>query len=107
MFVRQGLPALAVIAILFLASTVLGQDAVRSPNTGVGTPDIAETKRVIVTGSNIPTAEEVGPNPVDTYRREDITRMGARSPSDLIQRIPAATGFGPNENNDTTSRIDL
>jgi iron complex outermembrane recepter protein len=107
MFVRQGLPAMAYIATLFLGSTVLGQDAVRSPDTGVGTPDIAETKRLIVTGSNIPTAEEVGPNPVDTYRREDITRMGARSPSDLIQRIPAATGFGPNENNDATSRIDL
>ena len=28
----------------------------------------AEVERVIVTGSNIPTAEEVGPNPVDTYR---------------------------------------
>ncbi len=63
--------------------------------------------RVIVTGSNIPTAEEVGPNPVDTYRREDINRLGARTPSDLIQRIPAATGFGPNENNDTTTRVDL
>ena len=30
-------------------------------------------EEVIVTGSNIPTSEEVGPNPVDTYRREDIT----------------------------------
>src|SRR5678816_2548733 len=29
-------------------------------------------EEVIVTGSNIPTSEEVGPNPVDTYRREDI-----------------------------------
>ena len=28
----------------------------------------AEVERVIVTGSNIPTAEETGPNPVDTYR---------------------------------------
>jgi fructose-specific component phosphotransferase system IIB-like protein len=34
--------------------------------------DVAEAERVIVTGSNIPTAEEVGPNPVDTYRSEDI-----------------------------------
>jgi hypothetical protein len=29
---------------------------------------VTELERVIVTGSNIPTAEEVGPNPVDTYR---------------------------------------
>ncbi len=28
----------------------------------------AEVERVVVTGSNIPTAEETGPNPVDTYR---------------------------------------
>ena len=32
---------------------------------------------------NIPTSEEVGPNPVDTYRREDITRLGVRSAVDL------------------------
>ena len=29
---------------------------------------IAEVERVIVIGSNIPSAEETGPNPVDTYR---------------------------------------
>src|SRR6266852_7720076 len=47
----------------------------------------ATAERVIVTGSNIPTAEEVGPNPVDTYRRDDITRLGVRTPTDLILRI--------------------
>jgi iron complex outermembrane recepter protein len=71
----------------------------------------AEMERVIVTGSNIPTAEEVGPNPVDTYRRDDITRLGVRTASDLIQRIPAATGVGVTENNtnggDGSTRIDL
>jgi outer membrane receptor protein involved in Fe transport len=59
----------------------------------------AETDRVIVTGSNIPTAEEVGPHPVDTLRQDDITRMGVRSATDLIQKIPAATGSALNENN--------
>ena len=63
--------------------------AAASPGPG-GTEATAE--RVIVTGSNIPTAEEVGPNPVDTYRRDDITRLGVRTPTDLIQRIPAVTG---------------
>jgi hypothetical protein len=33
---------------------------------------VAEVERVIVTGSHIPTAEETGPNPVDTYRPVDI-----------------------------------
>ena len=36
--------------------------------TGLRQHGVAEVERVIVTGSNIPTAEEVGPNPVDTYR---------------------------------------
>jgi len=34
----------------------------------------ATAERVIVTGSNIPTAEEVGPNPVETYNHEDIQK---------------------------------
>ena len=40
---------------------------------------VAEVERVIVTGSNIPTAEEVGPNPVDTYRPADIEKLGIRN----------------------------
>src|SRR5207244_3018158 len=36
---------------------------------------IAEVERVIVTGSNIPTAEETGPNPVDTYRQAHIDSL--------------------------------
>jgi hypothetical protein len=39
----------------------------------------AEVERVIVTGSNIPTAEETGPNPVDTYRPQDIEKLGIRN----------------------------
>src|SRR5207302_10384732 len=58
----------------------------------------ATAERVVVTGPNIPTAEEVGPNPVDTYRRDDITRLGVRTPTDLIQRIPSVTGSTLGEN---------
>src|SRR6266403_6026902 len=60
---------------------------------------VAIVAEVIVTGSNIPTSEEVGPSPVDTYRREDIIRLGVRSATDLIQKLPAATGSAINENN--------
>ena len=35
-----------------------------TPTTPVNEQGIAEAERVIVTGSNIPTAEEVGSNPV-------------------------------------------
>src|SRR5438477_850627 len=65
---------------------------------GGGAANEATAERVIVTGSNIPTAEEVGPNPVDTYRRDDITRLGVRTPTDLVNRIPSITGSGLNEN---------
>ena len=88
--VAAGLP-------LFYTSNAWAQDAAPSPAAGAGAQ--AEVERVIVTGSNIPTAEEVGPNPVDTYRKEDITRLGVRSASDLIHKLPASTGSQVNENN--------
>lgn len=55
-------------------------------------------EEVIVTGSNIPTAEEVGPFPVDTYRGDDLIRLGVRSASDLTQLLPASAGAAINEN---------
>jgi hypothetical protein len=60
------------------------QDPTPTPQT-TGQPGVT-IEEVVVTGSNIPTSEEVGPNPVDTYRREDITRLGVRSATDLIQK---------------------
>jgi iron complex outermembrane recepter protein len=81
---------------LIIASSARAQEATPAPPGPGGTEATAE--RVIVTGSNIPTAEEVGPNPVDTYRRDDITRLGVRTPTDLIQRIPAVSGSNLGEN---------
>ncbi|MEY2491874.1 MAG: iron complex outerrane recepter protein [Verrucomicrobiota bacterium] len=77
-----------------LASNVFAQNPSPSPST----PIEATTERVIVTGSNIPTAEEVGPNPVDTYRLEDLQKLGVRTATDLTQRLPAITGASVNEN---------
>jgi iron complex outermembrane receptor protein len=57
-----------------------------------GTAGIAEIERVIVTGSNIPTAQEVGPNPVDTYRPSDIEKLGIRNPQDLRTFLPQEAG---------------
>ncbi len=56
------------------------------------------TEEVIVTGSNIPTAEEVGPNPVDTYRPQDIERLGARNTTDLLNKLPQEMGATINQN---------
>ena len=114
----RGLIALAIP--LIIATSVRAQDAAASPaapttGTNVAPSGAAATEataeRVVVTGSNIPTAEEVGPNPVDTYRRDDITRLGVRTPTDLVLRIPAATGSNTTENNtnggDGSTRISL
>src|SRR5256714_8816415 len=55
-------------------------------------PRVAQVERVIVTGSNIPTAEETGPNPVDTYRPADIEKLGIRNSQDLQTFLPQEAG---------------
>src|SRR5438067_11153659 len=59
---------------------------------------VAEAERVIVTGSNIPTAEETGPNPVDTYRPGDIERLGVRNATDFLTNLPQEMGSTINQN---------
>src|SRR5205809_5456767 len=58
----------------------------------------AEVERIIVTGSNIPTAEEVGPNPVDTYRPADLEKLGIRNATDLTTFLPQEAGGTTNLN---------
>ena len=55
-------------------------------------------ERVIVTGSNIPTAQEVGPNPVDTYRPADIEKLGIRNATDLLTNLPQEMGNTSTQN---------
>jgi hypothetical protein len=55
-------------------------------------PVEAQVERVIVTGSNIPTAEETGPNPVDTYRPADLEKLGIRNSTDLTTFLPQEAG---------------
>jgi iron complex outermembrane receptor protein len=65
---------------------------------GAPPPGTAEAERVVVTGSNIPTAEETGPNPVDTYRPQDIEKLGIRNATDLQTFIPQEAGGTVNLN---------
>ena len=58
----------------------------------------AEMERVIVTGSNIPTAQETGPNPVDTYRPADMEKLGVRNPTDFLTNLPQEIGATVNQN---------
>src|SRR5438105_14499696 len=82
-----------------------------TPAPQIAVPAGVTIEQVIVTGSNIPTAEEVGPDPVDTYRREDIARLGVRSATDFVQKLPVATGPSINDNTNTIgdgrTEIDL
>jgi iron complex outermembrane recepter protein len=64
----------------------------------------AEVERVIVTGSLIPTAEEVGPNPVFSINRDLINKSGAGTTTEqLLQRQPVMNGANiPVQNNATS-----
>src|SRR6266542_1324811 len=67
--------------------------AQETPESGV-----TEVERVIVTGSNIPTGEETGPNPVDTYRPGDIEKLGIRNTTDFMTQLPQEMGSSVNQN---------
>ena len=77
---------------LIIASNAFAQN-LQPLSTDIGaapTPTAAEALRVIVTGSNIPTAEEVGPNPVDIYNRENINKSGEFTTERFLQSLPIA-----------------
>src|SRR5437764_2965239 len=100
---------LAMIA-MALCSVIRTQAQEPTLPSRTGQPGIT-IEEVIVTGSNIPTAEEVGPQPVDTYRKVDIERLGVRSATDFVQKLPAVSGLSINENlntiGDGRTEIDL
>src|SRR2546427_794494 len=99
---------LAIIAGVFCPLlAAFAQDVTPTPQIAV--PAGVTIEQVIVTGSNIPTAEEVGPDPVDTYRREDIVRLGVHTATDFVQKLPAAAGASINENitNGSDGRVEI
>src|SRR5215471_12189259 len=98
-FVRLALMA-SVGFPLILASNAFAQLAAPAvpAEPGAPAPSTAEVERVVVTGSNIPTAEETGPNPVDTYRPQDIEKLGIHNATDLQEFIPQQAGGTVNLN---------
>ena len=88
---------LAIITSFFCpVRTTFAQNPSPTPPT-TGQPGVT-IEEVVVTGSNIPTAEEIGPNPVDTYRTEDIEKMGLRNTTDLLTKLPQEMGSSINQN---------
>src|SRR5438309_8194852 len=90
---------------LIIASNAFAQNPLPPPPTGAAPPTTAaEAERVIVTGSNIPTAEEVGPNPVDTYNQETISKSGERTTEQFLQSLPTVNAnVIPQSNNENGS----
>jgi iron complex outermembrane recepter protein len=81
---------------LLLTSISFGQEIRSTSRTA--DRSIATVVEVIVTGSNIPTAEEVGPNPVDTYRPADLEKLGIRNTTDLTTLLLQVAGGTANLN---------
>src|SRR5437762_4283971 len=99
---------------LVLATSVLAQDpsppptetgpTVRSFNEN-GTEE-ATTERVFVTGSAIPTAAEVGPNPVLDVTRDLINKSGERNTEELLRNLPVANANGVPVSNNENGRSE-
>jgi iron complex outermembrane receptor protein len=108
--------SLALTSALFVAtvSSAMAQQPSSSP---AGSPAVdqngnalpaaggeATTERVFVTGSNIPTAAEVGPNPVVTYNRDTLNKAGERNTEQFLRNLPMGNANGvPVSNNENGS----
>jgi iron complex outermembrane recepter protein len=104
---HAGIYLVIVMGAFLCGALAPGQDVTPTPQPA--SQPVVTTVQVIVTGSNIPTAEEVGPFPVDTYRRDDLVQLGIRSATDLVEILPAATGAAVNENvtNGGNGRVEV
>src|SRR5437764_6832928 len=79
---------LSVVLPVFALARVFAQAPAAPPPGAPATGATAEAELVIVTGSNIPTAEEVGPNPVTNLNRDYIEKTGAISVEQLLKDQP-------------------
>src|SRR6266705_2388529 len=102
-YVRVALAAAVGVPFVIAASAYAQNPS--PPPAGAAAPapgNQAEVERVIVTGSNIPTAEEVGPNPVLNLNRDLINKSGERNTEELLKDLPVANANGvPITNNAT------
>ena len=78
------------------------------PTGGAGE---AVAERVIVTGSNIPTAAEQASIPVTTYTAQWLQKSGANTPTEGLRQLPTFVGNAETENDsnagDGTAFINL
>src|SRR3984893_17783920 len=83
------------------AQAAAGAGAAAGQAGGAGAQ--AEAERVIVTGSNIPTSEEVGPNPVFSLNRDLINKSGERTTIEKLLKLqPVMNASSIPANNNAT-----
>lgn len=85
-------------SIAYLSGSDPDTAATASPTPG----GVTETERIIVTGSSIPTAEQVGANPVLTIGRELVDKSSERTAKELIKNLPEANANGVLISNNAT-----
>jgi iron complex outermembrane recepter protein len=100
---------------LIFASTAFAQEPppplapAVPPPPGPATEAVAE--RVIVTGSNIPTAQEQASIPVTTYTAQWLQKSGSNTPVEGLRQLPTFVGNAETENDsnagDGTAFINL
>jgi outer membrane receptor protein involved in Fe transport len=67
--------------------------------TGASAQDGRDIDEVVVTGSRIPRADIEGVGPVTVVGQKEIAASGITNVETLLQRLPAAAGFGGNQTN--------
>jgi iron complex outermembrane recepter protein len=81
------------------------------PPAPPGPPVEAVAERVIVTGSNIPTAQEQASIPVTTYTAQWLMKSGSNTPVEGLRQLPTFVGNSATENDsnggDGTAQINL
>jgi iron complex outermembrane receptor protein len=81
---------------LLLAGAMLSGAMVAAP---ANAQEASEVGEVIVTGSRIRRADIEGVGPVTMIQQKDIAATGIPNLENLLQRLPAAAGFGGNQTN--------
>ena len=90
--------------LVITVSSAIAQQVDENGNVLPAGGNAPTTERVIVTGSNIPTAEEVGPNPVVILNRDTFDKSGESTTEQFLRDQPVASVNGvPISNNENGS----
>src|SRR6058998_2355364 len=101
---KFGFARIAIVASVGYPFVAASNAFAADPPPAAAAPAV-EVERVIVTGSLIPTAEEVGPNPVFSLNRDLINKSGAGTTTEqLLQRQPVMNGSNIPVNNNGTGQ---